>query len=66
MLTDASVANEICTWPPSRSWTAGAAPLYGTCVSSTPAASSNIAPAKWTVPPRPDDEYVSLSGFAFA
>src|SRR5262249_19712804 len=49
-------------WPEITSASAGPVPLYGTCVSLMPAASANSAPARWLLPPTPDDEKVSFSG----
>ena len=41
-------------------------PLYGTCVSSMPAACLNISPVRWIRPPTPEEAKVSLPGFALA
>ena len=54
-----------CTCPPSRSASAGAAPLYGTCVASTCAARLNISPAMCGELPVPAEPYDSLPGLAF-
>ncbi len=43
-----------CTCPPTRSTSAGAAPLYGTCVMRTPENLSNSMPM-WVGLPCPDE-----------
>ena len=55
-----------CTWPPSRSCSAGALPLYGTCVICTPAITLKSSPDKWIDVPLPDDAKLSLPGLALA
>src|ERR1700682_6278780 len=43
---DGRLSNMICTWPPTRSVSAGELPLYGTCVMSTPAMVLNNSPER--------------------
>src|SRR3546814_13736423 len=52
---DGMLSNMNCTWPPIRSVTAGALPLYGTFSTSRPARSLNSPPAMWTEVPLPDE-----------
>jgi len=56
----------ICTWPPSRSFTAGAAPLYGTCTMSILASAFKSSPARWVMLPLPAEPKLTLPGLAFA
>ena len=48
-------ANMSCTWPPSRSVTAGVLPLYGTWTILTSAISANSSPDRWGEVPMPDE-----------
>ena len=45
-MADGSESNISCTWPPIRSVSAGALPLYGTCSMSMPAAILNASPER--------------------
>src|SRR5439155_4546680 len=54
------------TWPPMRSVSAGALPLYGTCVICTPVMALNSSPERWIDVPLPDDAKLSFPGFALA
>ncbi|CFP65981.1 Uncharacterised protein [Bordetella pertussis] len=47
--------NISCTWPDTRSVSAGTLPRYGTCSSSTPAASLNSWPDRCCELPLPAD-----------
>src|SRR6185437_12819383 len=44
---DGRLSNINCTCPPIRSVSAGALPLYGTCVISTPVITLNNSPDRW-------------------
>ena len=59
-----SVMNSIC--PPTRSTSAGALPLYGTCVASRPLVCTNWKAARWVTLPLPAEPYDSLPGWALA
>jgi hypothetical protein len=59
-------ANIICTLPPSKSFTAGAMPLYGTWTVLMPASKLRSSPAKCAPLPSPGEAKLSLSGFALA
>src|SRR4029453_17843883 len=59
------LSNISCTWPPSRSCSAGALPLYGAGVIWTPAIPLNSSPDRWIDVPGPDDAKLSLPGLAF-
>ena len=49
-------SNAIEIWPPTRSVSIGAEPLYGTCVmSSPPAIALNSSPHRCRIEPRPDE-----------
>ena len=48
-------ANITCTCPPTRSSSAGAPPLYGTCTMSMPVIILNISAAIWLALPMPAD-----------
>ncbi|CFW13724.1 Uncharacterised protein [Bordetella pertussis] len=61
---DGMLSNMNCTWPPIRSVTAGALPLYGTCSTSIPARCLNSSPAMWIEVPLPDEAKASLPGLA--
>src|SRR5688500_2585711 len=50
------------TRPATRSCTAGAAPLYGTCSISRPASCANSTAAMWLVVAVPEDAYESWPG----
>ena len=63
---DTPASNIRLTWPPMMSVSAGALPLYGMWVMSTPAIDLNISPARWIEPPWPMDAKLSLPGCAFA
>ena len=54
------------TWPPIRSLTYAADPLYATCTMSTPISRLNMTPKKCGRLPAPDVAYAALSGFALA
>ena len=53
--TAGTATTPISTWPPIRSAIIGPTPLYGMWRTSTPAASTNISPARWMMVPLPDD-----------
>ena len=55
-----------CTWPPSRSVSAGTEPRYGTCTMSTPAIILNSSPATWRRFRLPADAMLILPGLALA
>ena len=61
-----AMSNIIMTWPPIRSWLAGAAPLYGTCTMSTFAVSLKSSAAMWPELPTPCDAYVRSPFLALA
>src|SRR5512134_2189295 len=63
---DGRLSNMIAICPPSRSLTAGALPLYGTCVRSTFAIVLNSSHERWIDVPLPDEPQVTLPGLAFA
>ncbi len=50
-IADSMLLNISDTWPASRSIVAGAAPLYGICVSLTPAIMLKSSPARCGMPP---------------
>ena len=54
------------TWPPSRSFSAGPEPLYGTWVILTPAMPANSSAARCTLEPVPVEAKVSLPSSRFA
>ena len=54
------------TWPPMRSVTAGAVPLYGTCTRSSPKRERNSSPVRCGGVPPPAVAKVYLPGAAFA
>src|SRR4026208_759703 len=54
-----------CTWPPSRSVIAGAAPRYGPCCLLAPRIAQNHSPDRCTEVPLPDDAMFTLPGLAF-
>ncbi len=54
----------ICTCPPSRSATAGAAPRYGTCTILMLASMLNSSPVRWMVVPAPAEAKLTLPGLA--
>ena len=56
------LSNIMCTWPPSRSATAGPLPLYGMCRMSVLVICVNIAPDMWMLVPLPLEAYVHLPG----
>ena len=56
----------ICTCPPRRSVTAGAAPRYGMCTMNTPAIAFSDSPAKCIELPEPGVPYASVPGARFA
>ena len=60
------MSNIMESWPPSRSASAGALPLYGTWVSCVPVASANSSPERWLPPPTPVEPYEIAPGFALA
>jgi hypothetical protein len=43
-----------CTWPPTRSFSAGAVPLYGTLSKSIPACCLNSSVSRCVAPPMPE------------
>ena len=55
-----------CTWPPSMSVIAGAAPRYGTCCILMPVIAMNISPDRCTEVPLPDEAMFTLPGLALA
>ena len=60
------LTNINCTSLPSSATSAGAAPLYGTCVMSIFAVVFTISPPRCAPPPPPDEPKLSTPGFAFA
>ena len=58
--------NITCTWPPSRSVSAGAPPRYGTCSMSMPVIILNSSPPTWDALPVPPDAMLTLPGLALA
>ena len=56
----------ICASPAATAMSAGAAPLYGTCVMLMPAIILNSSPARWPVPASPEEPKLIVPGFALA
>src|SRR5262245_21454816 len=59
------LGNMTCTWPASRSASAGAWPRYGTCTKLTPVIILNSSPKTWRAA-TPPDAILILPGFALA
>src|SRR5450759_1652530 len=64
-IDDGKLSNVTCTWPPSRSVSIGAEPLYGICVIFRPVIILNNSPDRWIEVPLPEDAMLILSGLAF-
>jgi hypothetical protein len=60
------VSNIIVTWPPRRSLSAGALPLYGTWTMSTLAVVFRSSPDRCAPAPAPPEANWSCPGLAFA
>ncbi|MNR42046.1 hypothetical protein D3C85_1605180 [compost metagenome] len=63
---DGMLSNIRPIWLPSRSFTAGALPLYGMCWICRPVMELNSSPDRCIDEPLPDEPYDSLSGLALA
>ncbi|MNT51932.1 hypothetical protein D3C72_1889240 [compost metagenome] len=65
-MADSMVSNITVAWPPITSVSAGALPLYGTCVMRMPAMLLNSSAARWVDWPLPELAKVTWPGFALA
>ncbi len=61
-----TVLNTSCTWPPSRSASAGPNPRYGTSSMSVPVCILKYSLDAWSGPPAPPDPTLTLRGLALA
>src|SRR3954471_19584742 len=65
-MTVGKLSKRIGTWPAIRSFIAGAAPRYGTCLSLAPVIFLNNSADRWCVDPIPDEAQLTSSDLCFA